>query len=118
VTLVATMRAIELHRVSVALARTASWGGNRLVNPTTNSTHVPAASPVMARPMVSPLTLPVVPIVHAPSPTRPRPMMMNGLHHPNQSAVMPNGKRMNACHKPYMERTVPTNAKSWVLLWT
>ncbi len=117
VTPVASTRPTEPTRVSMALARTASWGGNRLLNTTTSGTQVPAASPVMARPTIKPFTPSDTPIVHAPSPARAKPTMMNGLRHPSQSAAMPNGSRMIACHRPYMERTTPTSARLSLLLW-
>ncbi len=111
VTPVASTRPTEPPKESMALARTASWGGNRLLNTATSTTQVPAASPVTARPTINPFTPAARPMVNAPSPTRTRPPTMNGLRHPSQSATMPSGSRMTACHRPYWDRTTPTSAR-------
>ena len=111
---VASIRPADPINVSRALARTASSGGKRPLNATTSGTHVPAASPVIARPINSPLASWAVPISQAPSPAKPNPTRMNGLRRPSQSATMPKGKRMIACHSPYMARITPTSARSWV----
>ena len=36
---------------------------------------------------------------------------MKGLRCPSQSAAMPTGRRMRACHNPYWARTTPTTAR-------
>jgi len=108
----------ELKSVSSALALTASLGGNNALNPTTSGTHAPAESPVTAPPIVKPFTVSAVPMIHAPRPASPRPIRINGLRQPGQSAVMPSGRRMSACHRPSIESTTPTIARSLVLLCT
>ncbi len=55
VTAVASTRLSELIMESSAVARTACWGGKRLENNTTIGTQVAAASPVIDRPMISPV---------------------------------------------------------------
>ena len=107
---------MEAATVRMAVARTASWAGNRLLNSTVSGTQVAAAKPVMARPTSNPCALLVVPMTHAPRPERRMPARMKGLRRPSQSAAMPSGRRTIACHKPYCARMMPKNARLSVLL--
>ena len=117
VTLVASTRPAKAMKLSQAVALTTSRGGNRLLNTTTSGTQVAAASPVMIRPTRSPFAPSAAPISHAPSPTRVKPTRMNGLRQPSQSAAIPTGSRMIACHRPYIDRIMPTVARLPVLVW-
>jgi len=112
------MRPTPPTKVSNALARTASAGGNRLVNMTTSGTQVPAATPVIARATTRSCVPAAVVSIHAPRAANASPMNTNGLRRPSQSASMPSGKRTIACHRPYMESTMPTDDKVSTLLST
>ncbi len=106
----------EATKARMALARIACWGGKRLLKATVSGTQVPAASPVMARPANSPPVPWALPITQAPRPAKAIPARMKGLRRPSQSAAMPTGKRMMACHSPYWARTTPTTARLPLLL--